>query len=95
MDQKQDPVELLESTHSFPSIFRIKVIGDAKDDFEGRVLAAVRAEVSGVSEVEHSIRNTAGGRHMSLTLDVNVQSAKQVMAIYDGLQKVEGLKLLL
>jgi putative lipoic acid-binding regulatory protein len=88
-------VELLESHHTFPGVFRIKVIGNAADDFEARALAAVHQEVSGVSEVDHSIRNTPGGRHISMTLDVNVQTAEQVRSIYGRLQEVEGLKMLL
>ncbi|WZO97860.1 DUF493 domain-containing protein [Isosphaeraceae bacterium EP7] len=88
-------VELLESHHIFPGVFRIKVIGNVADDFEGRALAAVHQEVSGVSEVDHSIRNTVSGRHISLTLDINVQTAEQVRAIYGRLQEVQGLKLLL
>ena len=36
------PIELLESTHSFPGAYQIKAIGVVADDFEARVLAAVR-----------------------------------------------------
>lgn len=93
-----DPIpseELLESTHAFPGSFQIKAIGAVHDDFAARVLAAVLEEVAGPSEVEHSIRETRGGRHAAVTLEVTVQTAAQVRAIYARLREVEGLALLL
>lgn len=87
--------ELLESIHSFPGTFRIKAIGSSDDDFAGRVVAAVLEEVVGPSEVDYSVRSTKGGRHDAVTLDVTVQTAEQVRAIYDRIKAVEGLTLLL
>jgi uncharacterized protein len=47
-------VELLESTHCFPGVYRIKAIGVASDDFESRVVEAVVAEVAGPCELDYS-----------------------------------------
>jgi putative lipoic acid-binding regulatory protein len=88
-------VELLESVHAFPGSYQIKVIGAARDDFEGRVLAAAREELATPGEVELSVRSTRDGRHISLTLDLSVQSAQQVRAIYSRISQVAGLTLLL
>jgi putative lipoic acid-binding regulatory protein len=90
-----DPIELLESCHPFPGTFQIKAIGEAEDGFEGRVIAIVREELPAPSDLDHSVRMAKGGRHIALTLDVTVQSAKQVLAIYARLRDVRGLKLLL
>jgi putative lipoic acid-binding regulatory protein len=87
-------LDLLESTHTFPGTYQIRVIGSAADDFAGRVLAAASSELAAASELEHSIRTTPGGRHLSLTLHLTVQSAHQVRAIYARIQDVEGLTLL-
>ncbi len=87
--------DLLESVHSFPGSYQIKVIGTRGEDFTGRVLAAVLEEVSGPSEVEHSIRETPNGRHAAVTLDLTVQSAEQVRAIYERLRMLDGLAMLL
>lgn len=87
--------DLLESIHSFPGTFQIKAIGAADGDFLGRVLAAALEELAGPSEIEHSIRETPGGRHAAVTLDITVQSAEQVRAIYARIREVEGLSLLL
>jgi putative lipoic acid-binding regulatory protein len=89
------PVELLESVHSFPVMYQFRVIGAAADDFVERVLAVVREEVAGPSELDHSVRRTAGGRHVALTIDVQVQTAEQVRNIYARIEQVEGLSLLL
>jgi len=87
-------VELLEAVHLFPGNYQIRAIGAASGDFETRVINAVQDEVATPSEVEHSARYTPGGRHVSVTLDITVQSAEQVRSIYARLHEVEGLRLL-
>ena len=89
------PEELLESVHSFPGSYQIKAIGEVDDDFPGRVLAAVLEEVSGPGEVDLSLRETKGGRHVAVTMAVTVQSSRQVLAIYARIREVRGLTLLL
>jgi putative lipoic acid-binding regulatory protein len=86
--------ELLESVHPFPGSYQIRAIGTAEDDFEARVVAAVQDELSTPGEVDHSSRYTKGGRHVSVTLDITVQSAEQVRAIYARIHAVPGLCLL-
>ena len=98
MDNAADPrpsEELLESTHSFPSVYQIKAIGADTADFVDRVVDAVLNEVSGPAEVEFTTRSTQSGRHTSVTLDINVQSAHQIREIYARIREVEGLTMLL
>jgi len=87
-------VELLESTHPFPGSYTIKAIGLAGDDFEQRVVAAVSEHLAAASDLDYSIRATRGGRHIALTLDINVQNAEQVRSIYAEIRDVRGLSLL-
>jgi hypothetical protein len=87
-------LDALETTHTFPGIYQIKAIGAADDDFERRVVEAVLLELSGPGEVDTRVRSTPGGRHVALTLEITVQSAEQVRAIYDRIRVVEGLTLL-
>jgi uncharacterized protein len=84
-------VELLESTHWFPGDYKIKAIGSADDDFESRIVEAVCAHLPARSDLDYSVRSTPGGRHIAITLDMNVQTAEQVRAIYAELQEVKGL----
>ncbi len=84
-------VELLESTHAFPGEFKIKAIGSTDDSFEIRVIEAVYALLPARSDLDYSVRSTPGGRYVAITLDLMVQSADQVRAIYAEIQEVKGL----
>jgi putative lipoic acid-binding regulatory protein len=87
--------ELLESHHEFPGVYRIKVIGVTDNDFENRVVQAVIAALPSPSDLDYSARTTPSGRHVSLTLEVNVQTADEVLRIYERIRPVEGLTMLL
>lgn len=89
------PADLLESVHKFPGTFQIRAIGSTGDDFVARVLAAVEREVAGPDDYQHSLRETAGGNHVSVTLHIQVRDAEHVRDIYARLGEVEGLRLLL
>lgn len=87
--------ELLESTHSFPCEFRFKVIGEASEHFVGRTLSAVLAELEEGIEPSFSTRTTAGGRHVSITINQEMHSAAHVVAVYSRLRELEGLVMLM
>jgi putative lipoic acid-binding regulatory protein len=87
-------VELLESIHLFPGVYKIKAIGVAADDFETRVVEAVYSHLPARSDLDYSVRTTPGGRHVALTLDITVQNAEQVRTIYSEIRDVKGLTLL-
>jgi uncharacterized protein len=87
-------VELLESIHFFPGVYKIKAIGRADDDFESRVVEAVCDHLPARSDLDYSVRTTPGGRHVAVTLDITVQTAEQVRAIYADIRELKGLTLL-
>ncbi len=87
-------IELLESIHPFPGVYQIKAIGRTADDFEARVVEAVYSILPARSDLDYSVRTTPGGRHVALTLDVTVQNAEQVRAIYAEIRVIPGLTLL-
>jgi putative lipoic acid-binding regulatory protein len=95
MSDHRPSEELLESVHSFPGTYQMKVIGAAGGDFTARVLALVAEELAAASDIDHTLRETPDGRHVAITLDITVQSAEQVRAIYSRIRELEGLKLLL
>jgi putative lipoic acid-binding regulatory protein len=72
----------------------MKVIGAAADDFEGRVLAEIRAALDPGSTVAHSTRTTPGGRHAAVSLVLEVQTAEEVRTIYTRARQVEGVLLI-
>ena len=87
-------LDLLESTHPFPGTYQIKAIGASTEDFPGRVVAAVQEELPAPSDLDYSVRRTQAGRHVCVTLDITVQTADQVRAIYSRIQEIDGLTLL-
>jgi putative lipoic acid-binding regulatory protein len=88
-------LELLTSTHSFPGKYVFKAIGLTEDDFTGRVLAIVRAELQQSFDAPYETRETPSGRHVSVTIEPWVESPEQVLAIYGRLKTESGLVLLL
>jgi putative lipoic acid-binding regulatory protein len=88
-------LELLEQTHPFPGPYIFKIIGKPEQGFVARVVALVREEMSAEADPPFRVRESVGGRHLSVTMEPIVQSAQQVLAIYRRLVKVEGLVMLL
>jgi putative lipoic acid-binding regulatory protein len=92
---KRPSVEALESVHTFPGPYHIKVIGETADDFVSRVVAVVHEELPAHSDLDYNVRETSGGRHVSVTLIIAAQSAEQVRTIYARLGEVAGVTMLL
>ena len=84
-------LELLESTHSFPGDYMFKVIGEDDHTLTARVMAAVRSEVAEDHEPAMSVRRTASGRHICVTIEPRVDDARQVLAIYARINSLDGL----
>jgi hypothetical protein len=84
-------LDLLDETHAFPCPFQFKVIGKTDHGFTARVVAVVREELLIGIDPPYRVRETAGGRHVSVTLEPVVQSAHQVLAIYRRLGVLDGL----
>ena len=88
-------IEVLESTHDFPTSYTFKVIGLAADGFVERVLSSVQSEFEEAGDISHRTKETSGGKHVSVTIEPTVHSAKQVLAVYTKLHELDGLVLLL
>lgn len=93
--EKFPPIDLLESSHTFPGIYQIKAIGSIDDDFEARIIAAARSETESESDVAFTVRATPGGRHIAITLEVKVETADQVRRIYAKIHQEKGIAYLL
>jgi putative lipoic acid-binding regulatory protein len=72
-----------------------KVIGRAEAGFVARVVAAVREELAHNADPPYRVRQAAGGRHVAITLEPQVQTGHQVLAVYRRIQGVTGLVMLL
>ena len=83
--------ELLEKTHKFPGPFIFKAIGKVEDNFLPRLVAAVREELQMDIDPHYQSRDSGSGLHVAVTVEVRVQSADQVLAVYARMAKVKGL----
>ena len=88
-------IALLESVHTFPGPYIFKVIGKADRGFVARAVAAVRDELAAAVDPPYRVRETAGRRHVAVTLEPRVQTAQQVLAVYRRLRVLAGLVMLL
>ncbi|MFO1020258.1 MAG: DUF493 domain-containing protein [Planctomycetales bacterium] len=85
------PLELLESTHSFPGVYTFKAIGKVEEGFVARVLAAVRDALEMRTDCPFREHHTPNGRYVSVTLEPELQKAEQVLQVYEKLKDVPGL----
>jgi putative lipoic acid-binding regulatory protein len=84
----------LEAGHSFPCNYLFKVIGKTDDGFVARAVAAARDQIDMEADPPFRTKETPGGRHVSVTLELPVQTAEQVLEIYRRLLKLTGLVVL-
>ncbi len=88
-------IEALEQAHEFPCTYTIKAIGAMQADFVNCVLAGVQSELQLAQQPRHSLKETSGGRHASVTLELDVATPHDVLAVYARIQTLEGLVLIL
>jgi putative lipoic acid-binding regulatory protein len=87
-------IELLEAHHTFPGPYIFKVIGQVENGFVARVVAAVRDELGASTDPPFRVRETPGGRHVSVTVEPIVQTAQQVLKVYRRVRTMAGLIIL-
>ena len=95
MTSSLSALALLERTHVFPCSYLFKIIGKADNGFVARVVATVREELLSDFDPPFRVREAVGGRHLAVTIEPVVQSARQVVAIYRRLGGIDGVVMLL
>ena len=88
-------IELLERTHRFPGPYLFKVIGRVDDGFAARAVAAVREALEWDEDPPFRVREATGGRHVAVTLEPILQTAQQVLTVYQRLRGLGGLVMFL
>jgi putative lipoic acid-binding regulatory protein len=68
----------------FPGPYVFKAIGKVENGFVARVVAAVREELAGAMDPPFKVRSSVGGRHVSVTLEPTVQTARQALPAHSG-----------
>lgn len=85
-------LELLEKHHSFPGAYTFKIIGfNAEGLLED--VRRVAQEAAGPMETQIEVRGrpSKGCRYLSVTLELEVTGAEQVLKLYDALRRVPGV----
>ena len=88
-------IEKLEEVHEFPGPYTMKVIGKNEAAFVALVLGVTRRVLELEVDPTYSNRTTSSGRHVSLTLELTVDSAVIVATLYEQMQSVEGLTMVI
>jgi putative lipoic acid-binding regulatory protein len=92
---KLPSLELLEATHKFPGNYTVKAIGRGDSHFVALVVAAIREVLGLDQDPPYTLRESGSSAHVAITLELHLDSAAQVHAIYHRLVNVPGLVLLL
>lgn len=95
MNSHLPPRELLLETHEFPCSYTFKVIGEASEGFVQNIVAAVRLGMGYDFDPPFHSKETAAGRHVSLTFEPVVNNPDQILAVYAELQQQQGVIMLL
>ncbi|MBS0261318.1 MAG: DUF493 domain-containing protein [Planctomycetes bacterium] len=83
--------ELLDRTHRFPGPYIFKAIGRPEGGFVARIVAAIREQLEHDIDPPYHVRETAAGRHVSVTIEPEVRSSWEVLAIYQRIGEVDGV----
>lgn len=70
----------------YPLRYPLKVIGHAADDFAAHALALVERAAGGPAVEPPSIRASGGGRYLSVTVVVVLDSEERRLAVYQALR---------
>ena len=84
-----------ESAIQFPCDFPIKVMGRTTDDFDTLVLSIVQRHVGNLSEESVTVRASAGGNYVSVTVTVIAESQHQLDNLYRELSGHERVVMVL
>ncbi len=84
-----------ESAIQFPCDFPIKVMGRTADDFDTLVLSIVQRHVGNLSEESVTVRASAGGNYVSVTVTVIAESQHQLDNLYRELSGHERVVMVL
>jgi len=90
--EKQRLRELLQSQHHFPGSYTFKVIYRSEEGMTARICGVV-SESTGIENREKnlSVRESSSANFLSMTLEIDVQSAQDVLDVYEVLSNVENI----
>ena len=95
MTERSVLLDRLNEVHSFPGPYTFKVIGSNSDAFVDSVVGVVTDALGESADPEVSTRESSGGKHVSVTVLVEVGDAESVLEIYAGFRELDGARFVL
>ena len=96
MDEKrQQSIDLLNETHSFPCPVMVKVIGNNTEGFISTIVEAVRSELNLKFDPPIRTREAKNGKHISITIEPRFLKAEEVLDVYARITDIEGVVMVL
>lgn len=90
-----DTLRMLEEHHQFPGPYSFKVIGFKGEGFFEAVRQAAEAILGPLRDGSQlRCRPSSGDKYLAVTVEVEADNAQQVLAVYTGLRKIEGVVML-
>lgn len=80
---------------TFPCDFPLKIMGRAEPDFDSLVVEIVLRHVGNVREGAISVRESRGGKYVSVTVTVRADSQDQLDGLYRELSAHERILMVL
>ncbi|NIO05590.1 MAG: DUF493 family protein [Proteobacteria bacterium] len=92
--KSSEAITLLKKHHSFPGLYIFKLIGENTSNFYEDVLLEVSKELGEMMDLGErlSTRESSGGSYVSITLSLEMESAEQVLRLYERFSKLKGLR---
>ncbi len=89
------PIDLLKANHSFPGPYTFKVIIENRPDLLTEVMVLLDQELKRALSGNKTQRESSGGKHASLTLELVMTTAEEIHLVYAALDKIPGVVLIL
>ena len=84
-----------DSLLEFPCDFPIKAMGEATFGFDALIVGIVRQHVPDLNEGAVSVRESRGGKYLSVTVNIRATSKAQLDEIYMALSSHERVLMVL
>lgn len=81
-NELKEAFDRIEKLLEFPVDFPIKVVGRQTDDFVAQIADAVRVHIPGFDPADLSLRSSAQGSWLSVTIPVRAESREQLETLY-------------
>lgn len=95
MTKRSVLLDRLNEVHSFPGPYVFKVIGSNSEEFVSNVVQVVVDALGEDVEPEVSTRESSGGKHLSVTVSVQVDVAESVLEVYAGFKELDEARFVL